>query len=690
MPATQAITDSVSDSPEPIAAKPAPYSTIGRIPIVDVSPVIENGAWPAKGTEGESFPVQATVFREGHDLYGAECVLIDDAGSQVQVAPMVDVAPGLRRYEGWLTPPAPGKYEFFVRAWSDPFATWRHNAEIKIDAGIDTELVFLEAKALYERAVKKMPSRAKQRAVLKSAIAAFTNANASASERLSAALAPDVIEALTKYPVRELVSESARYKLNVDRERALVGSWYEMFPRTTGAYYDAKAGHWVSGTLKTAARGLDRIAKMGFDVVYLTPVHPIGTTNRKGKNNTLTAFPGDPGSPYAIGSPDGGHDAINPDLGTFKDFDAFVARAKKLGMEVALDIALQCSPDHPWVSEHPEWFTTRADGTIAYAENPPKKYQDIYPLNFDNDPEGIYQEIKRVLELWVKHGVTIFRVDNPHTKPLTFWQRLLAYFRVHHPEIIFLAEAFTEPPMMQTLAKIGFHQSYTYFAWRNEKQEIADYLWELSRETDKQLRPAFWPTTHDILTPFMQRGGIPAFAIRAVLAATGSPTWGIYSGYELAENIARPGAEEQIDNEKYEYKNRDYAGAEYNGISTLLTKLNEVRRKHLALRRLRNVKIHGSTNDKILCFSKTTRPEESPDGTRDMVLVVLNLDPYASRDAELSLDVSVFGAQARWDDSPVLEVYDEMSGETYLWNSHPYVRLDPHGNVAHILNVKVL
>lgn len=623
-------------------------------------------------------------------MFAAAAVLLNEAGKIVQTAPMQNIAPGLFRFEGWLTPQTTGPHHFYIEAWSDPYATWLHNAEIKVPAGIDIPLVFAEAEELFKRALKAAPVRSPERATIREALTVISKKRALPEVKLAAARAPEVQEALAKYPVKELISQSAHYPVFVDRERALVGSWYEIFPRSIGAKKDPETGEWTSGTLRTAAADLDRIAGMGFDVVYLTPIHPIGTSNRKGRNNTLTALPGDPGSPYAIGSAEGGHDAIDPTLGTFDDFDAFVARAHELGLEVALDIALQCSPDHPWVTEHPNWFTTRVDGTIAFAENPPKKYQDIYPLNFDNDPEGIYQEIKRILELWVSHGVTLFRVDNPHTKPVAFWQRILAEFREKHPEVIFLAEAFTNPPMMQTLGTVGFQQSYTYFAWRNERQEIEEYFHEVSHESAHRLRPAFWPTTHDILTPYMQRGGISAFAIRAILAATGSPTWGIYNGYELVENIARPGAEEQIDNEKYEYKPRDYAGAKHNGIATLLTLLNSIRNKHTALQRLRNLTINPTSNDKIVSFTKIARPEETPDGQMDAVIVVVNLDPYASREATVYLDLSPFGISPRWDNGPVLQVTDEMSGETYLWNHTPYVRLDPHGQVAHIFSVKVV
>ncbi len=676
---------------DPIAKpEPADFAPIGRIPIVDVQPVIQNGRWPAKGTENEAFPVTATVFREGHDQFGAAAVLVDPEGNEVQEAIMHDSHPGLSIYKGWLTPTTTGNYTFFVRSWSDPMATWFHDSKLKLDADVDVDLVFLEGEKLFSRAMENMPADSDEWDVLDDAVQVMKRKRVSKTLRFAAATSDDVLAALETYPLRDSLTESARYPVAVDREKALVGSWYEIFPRTVGSYYDKEKKKWISGTFETAAKDLDRIAGMGFDVIYLTPVHPIGYTNRKGRNNTLVAKPEDPGSPYAIGNEHGGHDAIHKDLGTFDDFDKFVARAKELGMEVALDIALQASPDHPWVKEHPEWFTTRADGTIAFAENPPKKYEDIYPLNFDNDPEGIYQEIKRVLELWVSHGVTLFRVDNPHTKALPFWQRLLAYFRVNYPDVIFLSEAFTKPPMLQTLGAIGFHQSYNYFAWRNEKKEIEDYLWELSHESDSRVRPAFWPTTHDILTPYMQRGGVPAFAIRAILAATGSPTWGIYNGYELVENVARPGAEEQIDNEKYQYKDRDYSAGEALGISNLLGKLNEIRNKHLALRRLRNVTINPTNNDNILCFSKVTKPEESPDGSVDMVIVVLNLNPYEAHSATIELDLGAFGTSPRWDGAPAIEVYDELSGASFHWNDRPYVSLDPQGQVAHILSVKVL
>jgi starch synthase (maltosyl-transferring) len=654
--------------------------------VVDVSPVVEAGRWPAKAVVGEAVPVRATVFREGHDSVGATAVLIGPDGHDRARARMVDIAPGLDRLEALLVPDAPGSWGLRVEGWSDPYGTWSHDAAIKVPAGIDVELMLVEGALLLERAARRtdpvaMPAAATT--ALTDAVIALRDSSRPPHARLAAALSGSVRAALDAFPVRDHVSPSPVYPLVVDRPLALSGAWYEMFPRSEGARFDAATQRWTSGTLMTAARGLRRIADLGFDVVYLTPIHPIGTTYRKGPNNSLTARPGDPGSPYAIGSPDGGHDAIEPSLGTFDDFDAFVAEARGLGLEVALDLALQCSPDHPWVSSHPEWFTTRADGTIAYAENPPKKYQDIYPLNFDNDPEGLYAEIRRVLQVWIDHGVTAFRVDNPHTKPLPFWERLLADVRAAHPDVIFLSEAFTRPAMMLTLARIGFHQSYTYFTWRTTKDELAEYLTELSGEAGSWLRPSLWPTTHDILPPYLQHGGNAGFAVRAVLAALGSPTWGIYSGYELIENVPRPGVEEQNDNEKYEFRPRDWALAEQYGIATLLRRLNEVRRAHPALRQLRNLTIHPTTDDSLLCFSRYLAAEHSPTGVEDAVVVVVNLDPHATHEGVVRLDLGSLGLG---DDSRVV-ARDLLSGETYAWGSEAYVRLDPFVRCAHVVQV---
>ncbi|GIG30686.1 alpha-1,4-glucan:maltose-1-phosphate maltosyltransferase [Cellulomonas marina] len=659
---------------------------VGRIPVVDVWPVAEAGRFPAKAAVGEAFAVQATVFREGHDAVAATVVLTRPDGSDHSWQRMRDIAPGLDRYEGTVVPDRPGDWTFRVEGWSDPYATWVHDAALKVAAGVDVELMLTEGALLLGRAAARRGPDAMTAAgasTLKRAVAELRDTTLTPDARLAAGLTPAVRDALAEAPLRELVTASAAYPLRVDRPLALHGSWYELFPRSHGATYDEATGEWTSGTLRTAADELPRIAQMGFDVVYLTPIHPIGTTHRKGRNNSLDAQPGDPGSPYAIGSADGGHDAIEPSLGTFDDFDAFVARAASLGLEVALDVALQCSPDHPWVTEHPEWFTTRADGTIAYAENPPKKYQDIYPLNFDNDPEGIAAEIRRVLQVWIDHGVTLFRVDNPHTKPLSFWEWLLADVRRDHPDVIFLSEAFTRPSMMLTLAKVGFHQSYTYFTWRNTKEELEEYLARVGGEEAPWLRPSFWPTTHDILPPYLQQGGVGGFAVRAVLAATGSPTWGVYSGYELVENVPRPGVEEQVDNEKYEFRPRDWSQADRYGISLLIGRLNEIRRTHPALQQLRNVRIHPTSDPALVAFSRHLPAEHSPTGRADTVVVVVNIDPWTTRDGFVQLDLAEFGLAP----DAAVTAYDVLSRETYEWGPQVYVRLDPQVRCAHVVHL---
>ena len=671
---------------------PAPHGpAIGRIPVIDVGPVVDCGRWPAKAVVGEAVEITATGFREGHDAVAATAVLVAPDGTDHSFVRMDVVNVGLDTYRADLVVPYLGMWGFRVEGWSDPYGTWHHDATIKVKAGVDVELMLAEGAALLTRAADRSGLPADVTTTLHDAVTALRDTHRPPLARLAAGVSGEVVAAMAAHPWREHVSPSPVYPVVVERELAMVGSWYELFPRSEGATYDELTKQWRSGTLRTAAERLPAIAAMGFDVVYLTPVHPIGETYRKGRNNSLTTEPGDPGSPYAIGSPDGGHDAIHPDLGTFDDFDAFVASARGLGLEVALDVALQCSPDHPWVTEHPEWFTTRVDGTIAYAENPPKKYQDIYPLNFDNDPEGIYHEMRRVLQVWIDHGVTAFRVDNPHTKPLTFWERILADVAKDHPEVVFLAEAFTRPAMMHTLAKIGFHQSYTYFTWRNTKKELAEYLTEVSGDASAYMRPSFWPTTHDILTPYMQHGGPPAFAIRAVLAAMGAPTWGIYSGYELVENVPRPGVEEQIDNEKYEFKPRDWEAARKTGIGDLLTRLNQIRRQHPALRRLRGLTVHRTTDDSILCFSRRVTAAQSPDGKEDTIIVVVNTDPHNVRDGFLQLDLEALGIAAPAEpDATAFAAYDQLSGAVYAWGESPYVRLDPWSQCAHIVTVRHL
>lgn len=658
---------------------------VGRIPVMDVQPVVDLGRQSAKATVGEPFPVSATIFREGHDKLGAEVVLVSPDGIKQAPVRMERLVDPVDRHQAWVTPTTTGAWTFEVHAWSDPIATWAHAAEIKIPAGIDVELMFTEGRLLLEQVRASLPKKARAEAkVLAGAIEAADDTTRPAEARLAQLLADDVGAILASYPLRELLSVSGPYPAYADRERALYGSWYEFFPRSEGAVQDPTTGAITSGTFATAAQRLDAVAAMGFDVLYLPPIHPIGEVNRKGPNNTLTPGPTDPGSPWAIGSKDGGHDAIHPELGTFEDFDAFVARAGELGLEVALDLALQAAPDHPWVTTNPEWFTTRADGTIAYAENPPKKYQDIYPVNFDNDPRGICREVLRVVRLWMSHGVRIFRVDNPHTKPLQFWEWLLAEVRRTDPDVLFLSEAFTKPPMMHGLGSVGFHQSYTYFTWRTARWEIEDYLREVSSESDHLMRPNFFVNTPDILHEFLQYGGPAAFKIRAALAAMSVPSWGVYAGYELFEHVAlKPGSEEYLDTEKFQIRIRDWEGAEAAGrsLAPYLTRLNEIRRSHVALQRLRNITIHHADDENVLVFSKRAAVSEAGD---DIVIVVINLDPHGTRETTVHLDMPALGLE--WSDSFV--VHDEITGADWTWGEHDYVRLDPGHEPAHVLTVR--
>ncbi len=692
---TATLTPAALAAPVGPAASPGPgnplhpgVEPLGRIPVTDVLPCVDGGRRPAKSVVDEAFWVQARVFREGHDAVNATAVLVDPAGAEHHY-PMTCVNVGLSLWNVEVQADRVGWWSYRVEGWSDPWATWVHDGTIKIEAGVDEALMLEEGARLVERALAALPTEATQaeRAELRDAVTALRDGGRPPLARLRAATSPEVHAVFAAHPFREKVSPSTAYPLLVERELALFGAWYEIFPRSEGATRDPDTGVWTSGTFATAAKRLPAIAAMGFDVVYLTPIHPIGTTARKGRNNTLVALPGDPGSPYAIGSPDGGHDAIHPDLGTFADFDAFVAEAGRLGLEVALDIALQCSPDHPYVRTHPEWFTTRADGTIAYAENPPKKYQDIYPLNFDNDPTGAYAEMRRMIQVWIDHGVKIFRVDNPHTKPVEFWQWLIADVARAHPEVIWLSEAFTKPAMMHTLAKAGFQQSYTYYAWRNLKWELEDYCRELAGDAAAYMRPSFWPTTHDILTPYMQYGGPTAWKLRAALAATLVPTYGIYTGYELMESVARPGVEEQIDNEKYEYKDRHWADYEPGGakagqsLAGYLTRLNEIRKAHPALRWMRNLRFHHVDDDQILCFSKS---RVLPDGSRDTVIVVANLDPHAMRESLIRLDLPALGLG--WADT--FPVHDLVTDAWWDWRQDNYVRLGPDTEPVHIVEVR--
>ncbi|MFF1770933.1 alpha-1,4-glucan--maltose-1-phosphate maltosyltransferase [Streptomyces sp. NPDC058249] len=641
----------------------------GRIPIVDVRPVVECGRRPAKAVSGETFQVTATVFGEGHDAVAANVVLRDPGGRPGPWTPMRELAPGSDRWGAHVTPGEIGHWTYLVEAWSDPVTAWRRAAEIKVPAGIDIGLVLEEGATLYERAAAGVPEPTGRDAVLAAANALRDESRPSAA-RLAAALTPEVDSTLARYPLRERLTRSLPQPLLVERKRALYGSWYEFFPRSEGT---PERPH---GTFRTAAERLPAIAEMGFDVVYLPPIHPIGTTFRKGPNNSLSASRWDVGVPWAIGSSQGGHDAVHPDLGTIDDFDSFVRRAADLRLEVALDFALQCSPDHPWVEKRPEWFHHRPDGTIAYAENPPKKYQDIYPIAFDEDMPGLIAETVRLLRYWMDHGVRIFRVDNPHTKPVVFWERVIADINRTDPDVIFLAEAFTRPAIMHRLAAVGFQQSYTYFTWRNTKDELTEYLTELSGEAAAYMRPNFFVNTPDILPGYIQGGGRPAFEVRAVLAATLSPSWGMYAGYELCEKApVTEGSEEYLDSEKYQLRPRDWESAAREGrsIAPLITRLNRIRRQHKALQELRNLHFHSADNDALIAYSKRTGD--------DTVVVVANLDPHHSQEATVSLDMPRLGL----DRHESVPVRDELSGETYRWGRTNYVRLGPGG--AHVLAV---
>ncbi len=669
---------------EPQTWTGAPETRIGRIPLSLPHPSVPEARYDPSAFVGEAVPFQVTAFREGHDIIGVHVRLTSPAGVETlhRLEPLHD---GFDRWRTLVAPLEQGRWTFRFEAFADDFATWEHAADLKIAAGVDAALMREMGARLLLRAASEKDRGSAQIRVLKAAATRLRDAAVSDEDALVTVRDPDLAAFFCERPLQSLVTAGEDEVLLVERERAGVGAWYEFFPRSEGAKR-RKDGSIKSGTFRTAAKRLPAVAGMGFDVVYLVPIHPIGETNRKGRNNTLTAMPDDPGSPYAIGSPLGGHDAIHPELGTAADFRFFVRAARAEGLEVALDLALQASPDHPWVAEHPEWFTTLPDGTIAYAENPPKKYQDIYPLNFDNDPAGIYAEMLRVVQHWVAQGVKIFRVDNPHTKPLQFWEWLIATVNAADPDVIFLSEAFTRPAVMRSLAMVGFQQSYSYFTWRNTKEELEEFLGSVSHETSDYMRPNLFVNTHDILTEYLQYGGRPAYKVRAAIAATAAPIWGVYAGYELIENVARPGSEENIDNEKYEYKLRDWEGAEERGesLAPYLRRLNEIRAAHPALRQLRNWSAHWSDDDAILVYSKHLDAALSPDGRSDTIIVVANVDPHSVRQTPVHLDTRIWGVEP----GTPFEVEDLVTGATWTWNQDAFVRLDAFVEPVHILHVK--
>ncbi len=652
---------------------------IGRIPISKVWPEVDGGDFPAKAFEGEVIDFGATAFREGHDLIAVELLLTSPKGKSQRIR-LLEGRPGLDEWTTKVLLDEVGNWSFQVSAWDDEYNTWLHNTEVKLQAGVDEELMMLEGERLLKRLADY--SSGKDKKALQDAASQLVKPGKTPAERLDVALAAGLTELADRNPLRNLETLSEPRTVRCERRLAGSGAWYEFFPRSEGATKD-KDGVIVSGNFKTALKSLDRVSQMGFEVLYLPPIHPIGTSHRKGPNNTLIAGPHDPGSPWAIGNSAGGHDTIHPELGGEADFKAFVKAANKQGIEVAMDLALQASPDHPWVKSNPQWFTQRADGSIAYAENPPKKYQDIYPINFDNDPEGIFDEVLRVVNKWISFGVKIFRVDNPHTKPVDFWQRLISEVNRINPEVIFLAEAFTRPAMMHALGKAGFQQSYCYFAWRNRKDELVDYLNELAHQSADFFRPALWVNTPDILTSYLQFGGKPAFKIRATIAATAGATWGMYSGFELYESVARPGAEENIDSEKFEIKIRDWETA-LRSQETLIprvTLLNQIRKENPALAQLRNLVTHFSDDPEVLVYSKHLAAQHN-NGEANTILVVVNTDPHSVRETTVHLNLAALGAQGQ------INVTDLITGQKFVWGEHNYVRLDSFTEPAHILRVE--
>jgi starch synthase (maltosyl-transferring) len=656
------------------AARRAPDPDfVRRVVVEGVEPQIDCGRFPIKRVNGDSVTVTADVHADGHDVVAA-VVVCRRAGEEVwRETPMQAVEND--RWQGTFVVDALGRYEYSIEGWIDRFMSWRLELSKKIGAGQDVSSELLEGAAILADALSRIPAGPELQLVgtIQQSLA---DARGDMSTRLAAALSEDLSDVMAAHPDRSRATRCDRVlQVLVERERARFGAWYEMFPRSAGT--DPAR----SATFDEAAGLLPYISSMGFDVLYLPPIHPIGRSFRKGPNNALTPQPGDPGSPWAIGSAEGGHTAIEPGLGTIDDFDRFVTAATRHGLEIALDIAFQASPDHPYVREHPDWFRHRPDGTIKYAENPPKKYQDIYPIDFETaDREALWHELKGIFEFWIGHGVKIFRVDNPHTKPYRFWEWVLAELRQRHPDAIFLAEAFTRPKIMRYLAKAGFSQSYTYFTWRNSKEELVEYFTELTgSDVREYLRPNLFANTPDILHAYLQRGGRPAFQVRFVLAATLGASYGIYSGFELAENVPlREGSEEYLDSEKYQIRTRNYQ--QPGSLAEMIGRVNGVRRDHPALQHDRGLAFHATDNAELIAYSK-----RSLDG-RDLILVVVNLDPSNMQHGFVQLPLVAWGLTPH----SAVEVLDLLSGERYFWRGEwNYVRLDPEDRVAHILQVQL-
>ena len=675
----------------------------GRINVMDITPTEERGIFPARVELGEPFEMTAQVFIEGRTKVGATAIVRNPRGKETMRRAMTCVNPGLDRWtvmvkcgehsdlkpweDGYAAVKRQlGEWTVTIEGWEDTYVSWLHDARIKVRVMDDVDNALNSGAELLARwaATPDVGLTARDRKTLEKAAETMADQTLSAEDRLAAGDNPTIAALHETHPLRDGISPSQPQRFKVERPKSSFAAWYQFFPRSEGATIDPNTGKIIQGTLKTSMAGLERAAAEGFDIVYLPPVFPIGATNRKGRNNTLVAGPDDPGSPFGIGSELGGHDTVDPLLGTMDDFKALCQRAHELGLEIALDFALQCSPDHPWVKAHPDWFRHKPDGSIAFAENPPKKYQDIYPIDFNADMPGIEKEVERIMNLWIEAGVTIFRIDNPHTKPVRFWQDVIAAVTKKHPEILFLAEAFTRPGMMRALSYVGFTQSHCYFPWRNTKDELEEYLPITNGDDGYYQHNTFWPTTPDILTAYVRDNDVAGHCVRAVLAAMGSPSWGIYNGYELIENKQRPGFEEQIDNEKYEVKVRDWSKAKQYGVAEMLTALNKIRRAHPAALSYHNLTVLTTSDPNILAFARHTPAELTGTGQADTLIVVVNLDGHNAHQSMIHLELGELGLPT---DRP-LNVRDELTGREFQWGWDNYVSLAPWADVAHILSVQ--
>ncbi|HUF33526.1 MAG TPA: alpha-1,4-glucan--maltose-1-phosphate maltosyltransferase [Acidimicrobiales bacterium] len=642
--------------------------SLGAIVIDQLRPATPGGSGRPKSSVGERTPVQARIFRDGHDLLAARVSWRKAGGRKWIRSPLAQSVNDI--WVGEVECTDIGAHEVLVEAWTDVFATWRKELRLKVGADQDVTTELEEGARILEAFVPECSGKGRSR--VEEAIVAIRDDSATMDVRLNAALDDALVPLVAGIPHAGDLTAAEPISLWVDRERARHSAWYEFFPRSEGGF-------------KGSLERLDAVAEMGFDVVYFPPIHPIGTTARKGPNNTLAPGPDDVGSPWAIGGPEGGHTSIHPDLGSEEELLAVVEKAKDLGMEIALDYALQCSPDHPWVQEHPEWFHHRPDGTIKYAENPPKKYQDIYPINFwpddDGDRKALWEACKGILDHWIAEGIRIFRVDNPHTKPMAFWARVIPAVQAEHPDVLFLAEAFTRPKVMAKLAEVGFSQSYTYFTWRTTKSELAAYLTELTTgPTADYMRPNVWPNTPDILAHPLRDGSPAVFRMRLLLAATMVPSYGIYSGYELCENEwASEANEEYLSSEKYEIRERDWDRED--SLAPFIAQVNRIRTEHPALQTLRNTIVHHSSNDALLAYSRHS------DDLDDVILCVVNLDADSWQEDTLWIDLGRLGLPL---DEP-FEAHDLLTGDRYTWQGpNPYVRLDPAETPGHVLHLRAI